>query len=480
MTKDPLFNGFELTPADYTFPMYYSASAMSFRLKASKTGVPILQEGIERLIAHHPFLAGVVIPSVNKPGTFRVVPASKNLPPAAPICTVQQLLQQRIPSSKTASPPKDKVTYDRNKLLIVVPVRVAESSAEPPVIRFQINVLANGLILGIFANHMVIDGTGIGTLIRSLAICCRELHMSGPVTRLPSDSSYEASSRAILATICQDTKATKTQDVQPEPTIATNKNSGSDETIHDASLLDYDFYLSAAKIERMLQWTREQTSKEVPHGLAPVSADDIVTAVLWKCLSQFRGHPVEGSPKCALQRVLNARRRIQPPLSASYLGNCFIFLDNSKSREELNPLDKGEVDTEESFMRQIGSIACFLRSNLNTIDDQFVRDYFSGFMTAGTWSDTTIHIPDVVVSSVRRLPIHEQDFGDVLGQVADFEILPYMVPEGVCTIKPRRDAESWEVSVTLGSAEMNLLRNNPMFGWLVDKEAPTCIFEAAW
>jgi fumigaclavine B O-acetyltransferase len=477
MTKDSFFHGFELTPADYTFPMFYAAGAISFQLKAPETGISILQKGIERLIVHHPFLAGVVIPSEKRPGTFRVVPTSEQLRPTARICTVQQLRQQQIPSSKIASPARDNVAYDRNKFLALVPVQVAESSAVPPVIRFQINVLTNGLILGIFANHMVIDGTGIGTLMQSLAICCREFHISDPAVHLPSDSSYEVSSRAILAAICQNTRAKDIQDVNPDPIVTTNEHSANDDSIHDASLVDHDFYLSAAKIEQILHWTREQTPKT--HGQAPVSADDVVTAVLWKCLSHFRGHLVDGSSKCALQRAVNARRHIQPPLSANYLGNCFIFLDHLKSTEELNPLKDEEAVTEEGFMRQIGSIACFLRANINAVDDQFVRDHFKKFVTAGTWSETSIHIPDVVVSSIRRLPIHEQNFGDVLGHVADFEILPYMVPEGVCTIKPRRDAESWEVSVTLTSPEMDLLRSDPMLGWLVDRDAPTCMFEAA-
>jgi fumigaclavine B O-acetyltransferase len=482
MTKDSLFQGFELTPADYTFPMFYSAGAMSFRLKAPDTGIHVLQAGIERLLSHHPFLAGVVLPLLDNQRKFQVVPPQEQPPPVTPICTVRQLRQQRIPTSKTTCPPKEQTVYDRNELMTLVPVQVAESSDEPPVMRFQINVLANGLILGLFCNHMVIDGTGIGTLIQSLAICCRELYMSGPSTCLPSHPDYEASSRAILATVGEVAKATQAQDVLTQSAIPINDGPNNekmdDETAHDAFLLDYDFDLSAAKIERMLRWTREQTPKEVSHGRAPVSADDIVTAVLWICVSQSRGNQVERSPTCSLQRVLNARRHIQPPLSANYLGNCFIFLNHSMSREELKFLGNGEVDTEESFTRQIGSIARFLRSTLNEIDDQFVRNHFSGLTEAPDVSDTSFHIPDTVVSSVRRLSIHEQNFGDLLGQMADFEILPYMVPEGCCTIKPRRDAESWEVSVALRSEEMDRLRSNPMFGWLVNREAPTRMFEA--
>ncbi|CAG8402890.1 unnamed protein product [Penicillium salamii] len=477
MTEDSTFNGFELTPADYTFPMFYSAGSLSLRLEAPETGVPVLRGGIERLISHHPFLAGVVLPSVENPGTFRVARASENLLPAVPMCTVKLLPDLQIPSSKIAAARKDEAAYDRNHLLTVVPVHVAESSAEPPVIRFQINVLGNGLILGIFFNHTVIDGTGFGILIQSLAICCREHNTPSAVTPLPSDPSYEESSRAILATIGRDIKATKPKCAHPEPTMATEEKTTNNEATHDMFLLDYDFHLSAAKIEQILEWTRDQTANG--HSVPHVSADDIVTAVLWQCLGQFRGHTVEGSPICVLQRVLNARRRIQPPLSTNYLGNCFIFLDYPKPKSEMrHPEGRGKF-AEDSFIKQIGSIACFLRSDLNTIDDQFAREYFSKYMTSGGWPGTSAHTADVVVSSVRRLPIHEQSFGDVLGQVADFEILPYMNPEGVCTIKPHRDANFWEVLVTLEREEMSLLRSDPMFGWLVEKEAPTCIFEPA-
>ncbi|EEP79378.1 predicted protein [Uncinocarpus reesii 1704] len=320
---------------------------------------------------------------------------------------------------------------------------------------------------------MVIDGTGTGTLIELLAECARPRPEHDRILTFTTDWECEAASRAILATIGQERS-----NVQSPPAAQSAASTGHDE-VHDAFLVDYNFRLSAEKIQWLHQLAQSQQIETAQPGQPSklVSDDDVVTAVFWVCLRRIRSRPgLDGTPTCTLNRFINVRHRLSPPLPAHYLGNCFLMLDESCSTDGL---DQPEQHTKEGFAREIASAACILRAGLNKVDDQYVRKHLAQFSHANNWANTTIHEPDVVVTSIRRLQAY-QDFGPVLGKVADFEILPYMNPNGVCTIKPDRGVnKSWEVGVTLEKEAMDELRKDPMFGWLVELGSPLQIFRPA-
>ncbi|EAW15301.1 putative acetyltransferase [Aspergillus clavatus NRRL 1] len=471
MAKDKDFGGFKLTPADYCFPMFYAGCTISFRLQCPESGVTVLREAIDRLASHLPFLKGAVVPSVDSVGVMEVRSNAHDdlaSDTESPLCIVRRFLHLRLPTETYSSRQKNVETYDRNAALAMAPVHVAASAAYHPVIRFQINVLADGIILALFVNHMVIDGTGIGTLLESIAACCR----SAP--DLASNPACEVTTRALFATLQQEPCKLS----EPSTSAEIAAPTGHDE-VHDASLLDYNFLLSAEKIKALRQWVLQA---DLEPGQPPVSEDDILTAVLWICLGRFRSHPLaEGgsSHACVLQRVVNARHRLRPQVPAHYLGNCFVMLNETLPTTDLD-LEACQGKTEaEQLGRQIAPAARLLRKRLTEVDDRFVKDYLSQFSRADDWASTSVHEPNVAVTSIRRLRVYEEDFGPVLGKVVEFEMLPYMNPEGVCTIKPRRhDQHAWEVGVTLSREDMDRLGSDARLRWLVERESPLRIFES--
>ncbi|KAI1942652.1 hypothetical protein LOZ66_001058 [Ophidiomyces ophidiicola] len=450
------FQAFELTAADYCFPMFYAGCTISFRLKSPNLGVSILAEAVKRVTDRLPFLTGVVGPSKERPEIMEVRSETTNglekLYP--PLCDVQRFPHLRLPRSDLSSK-EENGGYDRDTSHIMVPLQIAALSADHPVIRFQINVLADGIILSLFANHMVIDGTGIGTLIELLAAnsgSCQE-HSQLQSLSMNSDSG----AREVLSTISQ--KKANPQVLNPLPTYTIVSND-----IHDSSLVDYNFHISIDKI-KLLHQQALQTSMGV-------SQDDVVTAALWVCLSEIRSRPGEnGMHMCSLQRLINARHRLRPSLPAHFVGNCFVLLNESAGTKELQTKNIGEP-------RKIIAAACRLREGLNQVDDRYVRKYLAQFSKPNDWASTTIHQSDVTVSSLRRLRVY-QNFGPVLGDVIYWELLPYACPEGVCTIRPARGPnDAWEVNVSLNRTEMDMLRKNSVFSWLVEYESPFKIFES--
>lgn len=118
------------------------------------------------------------------------------------------------------------------------------------------------------------------------------------------------------------------------------------------------------------------------------------------------------------------------------------MLDRTLNTAEIEPDGFSDSQTgEKGFARHIASVNRALRDDLNNADDRFVRSRLSQFATAYSWANTSVHEPDAAVTSIRRLSVFDENFGPVLGKVVDFELLPYMNPEGVCTIKPRRGVD---------------------------------------
>ncbi|KAL4972983.1 transferase family-domain-containing protein [Aspergillus desertorum] len=466
MSAVPPFQPFELTAADYSLPMLYAGNAIFFRLDDPERGVPVLQEAIRQVTEHIPFLAGVVMPADGKCGTMEIRPAPNyDLAQPIPLCTLKQLTHLRLPSclmpASGQAKPGTEVYYDRNAGLVLAPIHVAALRDHPPVIRFQINVLADGIILNLFTNHMVIDGSGASLLVEAIAVCCRAGPASQPSPDLAAAMDREMITRAFLASI------------SPARAAAAARASGVDveemdvELLHDASLHDCVFSLSTAKVNHLRQAALQQWQGKYHSVSPPVSADDIVTAILSLCFARFRNQSASAGSVVpfTVQRMVDVRRRLQPPIPNRYIGNCFVMLEQ---KLELSIPEANK--TPESFTNLIGEIACALRSNLNKVDDRFVRDDMARhpiYTAAMSISEE----PDISVTSLRRLPIYEQDFGPVLGNVLHFQLIPYMNPERVCTLTPRRVSdETWEVSVTLKKEEMKLLRDDSLFRWIVESE----------
>ncbi|KAL3429089.1 hypothetical protein BDV09DRAFT_200934 [Aspergillus tetrazonus] len=154
--------------------------------------------------------------------------------------------------------------------------------------------------------------------------------------------------------------------------------------LHDATLYDCVFSLS--------------TAKERYHLVSPpVSADDIVTAILSLCFARFHSRSASTGNVIpfTVQRMVDVWHRLQPPIPNRYIGNCFVMLDQIL---ELSIPEASE--TPESFTYLIGEIACALCSNLNKVDDRFVRDDMARH-SIYTAAMSISKEPDISVTSLR-------------------------------------------------------------------------------
>ncbi|KAL4930452.1 transferase family-domain-containing protein [Aspergillus undulatus] len=506
MTTSKPFQPFALTAADASLPMIYAGSIAAFHLEVPETGIAILQKAIAEVFQHIPFLSGVLVPSPQTAGVVEVHPAptgpsTSQTTTETSFVTVKRLPNLRLPLPTRpvsgAFPCSDFEQYDRNRSLVLAPMHVTAYRSHHPVLAFQINVLADGIILTAFSNHMVIDGAGVGTIWKMLAACCRA--PVGPCSPLYPDLAdsmdREITTRKYLSTIGESpfldrgnsSYSNTTAQVEGEVdtdhiTVTATTTSKSTENpfgIHDTSLHDCTFHLSGERVQCLHQTARQLWLSENEHATRSVSEDDIVTAVLYLALSRVRSapRPSEDSANttpCTFLRVVDVRRRLRPPVPERYIGNCFIMVEMEQRQlmpATAQPRDQGDsaLDSSIHFEQLISPLACKLRTRLNEVDDAYVRDHLAQQATGA--NAPSPEIVAVIVTSLRRLQIYELDFGSVLGGAVDFQQLPYMNPEGVCTIFPRRvGSDAWEVGVTLCKGDMERLKGDDMLRWLAEGE----------
>lgn len=471
------FEKFELAGADYHFPMFYTAAVITFRPKFVEDAVPVLTSAVDRLIAHLPFLGGVVVPSDKDPRLMEVRPTTDDYS-NPPLCNIKRLPHLRLPHSVVSSKQdRDGETYDRNATYILAPIQEAASCKHPPVLLFQINVLADGILFVTYNNHSVLDGAGVDAVTSMVASFARTYNEPNGPFDLPTDLKSQIDMRAFIANIASDQErneenVTDTQFAKTEDHL----------DVENVSLIDYNFLLSIEKIQRLRQLVRLESEEKHVNSQSgtpnyPVSDDDIVTAVLWLCIGKFRASVEEdGSSTCVLQRMVNVRSRMSPPLSAYYLGNSFISLEHSHTRVQPS-VTTGESEdvTEESFARQIAPLARSLRSKLNHTDDKYVRNTLRQLFPL--IDRPPIVMPHVAITSIRRLCAWQRSFGPLLGNGVDYDLLPCNVPDGVCTLKTF-GSRSWKVGVVLRKEEQAKLKNDPMFRWLTEEGAPLRLFES--
>ncbi|KAL5340590.1 hypothetical protein BJX70DRAFT_387188 [Aspergillus crustosus] len=523
MTTTPSFHPLELTAADYSFPMMYAGCCIFFRLQNPNEGVRPLQIAVTKLITQLPYLTGIVTPSAEKKGVIEIHPPSPHAlftsttsSSQTPLCITKHLPHFRLPSRpRHCGQRKNEEEYSRNACLALAPTHVAatalDSSHQHPVIRFQINVLADGILLTLFANHLVIDGPGFGILVEKLASFCRDdtpLPTPTPTPEFGMDSDMDMmrrdmAARAFLATIGQPGTTTKLQERQdtavevtmpesvspsaslPAPNTNTNTaDTGDLELKHIASLHDCIFQLSSSKLEYLRQAAIQHWNKQQGGGLGsstdpPVSTDDVITACLCVCFSRLRNSQCSAAAApCTLQRMVDIRRRLNQPSSLdSYIGNCFVILSQTldagpSPMSNLGETSKSKSQSLPSIASTISSIACTLRKKVNGVDEEYIRADMAAAadISPPTNNDNGNDTADLCVASHRRLSFFSQDFGSVLDRV--------------CTIAPPRTVGngggsdgSWEVCVTLDREAMGELMRDEVFGWLVERGEYLCFYE---
>ncbi|KAL9028437.1 MAG: hypothetical protein Q9196_003198 [Gyalolechia fulgens] len=406
-----------------------------------------LQRAAAALVEAIPILAGQVVhrkdenSHVPSSGTFQVIPYHH--PTGSPVqvkilndfVSYEELRAAKSPASmldaKVLAPQKG------------FPEHYGGSDVTP-VWMVQANFIPGGLLLCFSGMHNVMDGTGLGQVIKMFASLCRgetlspeELQfMNLDRTRLPVALKPSQSSMSHPEVAAKADQPKSDASASPPPSVWSYVN------------------ISDAKLKEL----KAQSSRDLSSGVRWVSTNDAVVAWFWRAIAKARSSRAGPDKSTKLLRAISGRQLLEPPLPKTYMGNVITCAFHKVSLRDLieQPLSQTAQD---------------IRKATTGIDDHYVRSFAALINAEPDKNNITFPMDDpdldLVFSSWATLPVYE-GFGSTIG-FPDYVRRPTSPPwTGLCYIMPKRPDGSLDLALALREDDMVKLRNDEQFAAVAD------------
>ncbi|KAE8139062.1 transferase family-domain-containing protein [Aspergillus pseudotamarii] len=462
------FAPLELTPLDHTMPICYIAFFYAMVLDDPQQGVPVLEEGLRRLLKECPFLAGNMIrPSSkgSKANVREVQPPTPDSLHEFPILRVAHHTNQYI--TKKVHNPGERVSSDSlfNERYLPLPLSVATREL-CPIIRWQANILQDGIFLAVCFHHSVFDAAGFYFIQDALARCCREHNC--PTLTIPLGRDLLEGRRRMV----------------PDPMVSEaggEAPAGDSQTLKVANfnsvegLVSRRLILQPASIEYL-----KGVCNAILHDQSQgqyLTSNDMISALLWLAIIRARyessshGASVQDNQptQSSLILITEIRRTLKPPLPFSYMGNGII---QSATTSPVQPALGSDVpntfhpqssDLTKGDVQLLVDLALKVHAAQSSVDNAYVKGIIQEKQRSIDWSPT-FKQGDITSTSIRRMGIYGLDFGTTLGRVVEFDSPDNRIDGTVC-ILPARSTSILELRVTLPPNIMLRLLQGPLLRW---------------
>lgn len=305
-----------------------------------------------------------------------------------------------------------------------------------PVLVIQANFVRGGLFLCFAGMHNIVDGNGLGQIIRMFAMSCRGENIS----EADVYAAYLDRNKYIPPLKPEETPL-EHLDLRIDPKKKEPEQQG-----QIPPMLWTYFRFSAPKLANL----KEQASKECPPN-SWITTNDAVSALLWKAITKARSPHLNITDSTTLLRAVNGRRFLRPPIPDAFLGNtvqCASIHLPIKDLIEKMP---------------ISAITLLIRKATFQINDFFIRSLATLLRnepdkrTIGY--DTKHPERDFVVSSWSDLPVYpEGGFGSLLG-TPEFVRRPRLTPcEGLAYLMPKDPYGNIDLAIALRESDLERLK----------------------
>jgi hypothetical protein len=455
MESPPTFEPFILSPLDHLMAPINIFFFVIFKLEHPLTGIPVLHEGLSRMLTTLPHVSGNVALSSQAQTRFNVwtvQPADMSIFEQAPMLRLQHH-EQGIATMDWGAMPYEQY----------IPLPNSKKSPEPlAVARFQANIMEDGIVLCMGFNHLVMDLSGAMTVIKSLAAGCRG---AAPFNdwvpyKQGRDKLFSAAATCDGVGYLEETdrpqRKTMPETRDPEDHYISHKFTFYDERIEE--------------LKRICISMIPKGNMSEPGEL--LSRDDIVTALVWIGMLRARhANSPLSSKETSLYRGINVRPHLQSLIPSNYIGNAAMCVAYGFPRERLvRPVVHGIED-----VILLRDIALILRDGLNAFTSEHVYEKLIRVLRSNDWSNLSFGDADVEVTSWRRFGFYEFDFGSTLGKIDCVEVpdariknTAYILPANPTLASLSPDSHKvppWEVRIVLGAGAMEHLCHEPLFRW---------------
>ncbi|KAL9614219.1 MAG: hypothetical protein Q9167_001307 [Letrouitia subvulpina] len=395
--------------------------------------MPTLQQAAQRLIKIIPWLGGQIVSQkqTGKSDIYRVVPYDDPCPPILRIKhldgfpSYEELRKARAPASKLDGS-------------ITAPMKGFPESPDPsvpkPILVIQANFLSGGLILCFAGMHNVMDGTGLGQVVKHFATLCRDEEIaSRDIEAILLDRKH------IPPPLQADQPLLDHSNVRKKAEQSTNAGA------HEMESIWSYFSISSTKLAQL----KAEASRDIKNKDDWITSNDVLTALMWKAVAKARSARLDQGEQTTLLRAVNGRRKVKPPIPDGYIGNSVHAAFNSLTIEQITK----EVSLSELAQR--------VRKATSEIDDHYVRSFTALLRTEPDLGDIVFAMRspdrDLLVSSWAALPVYV-DFGSTIGK-PEFARRPTGAPwESVAYIMPQSPDGGIELTICMRKDDLARLQ----------------------
>ncbi|KAL8692495.1 MAG: hypothetical protein Q9218_002498 [Villophora microphyllina] len=306
-----------------------------------------------------------------------------------------------------------------------------------PAFIVQANFIPGGLILCFSGMHNVMDGNGLGQVIKLFATLCRG---EVPPTEDLKSANFDRNQLPVSLGPGQSPLS------HPEVVLKHTDEARKEKSKYSPPSTWAYFRISGTNLKTLKTQGSRNLSPSVPY----ITTNDVLTAYVWRAITRarFPSLPPDPTKASLLLRAVNGRRILDPPISSSYLGNIVTCACNKIPIKTL---------TESLF----SDLTQAIRKETNSITDQHVRSFATLIREEPDRNKIVFDMDDPeadsLVSSWATLPVWEH-FGGVLGK-PEFLRRPTGEPwRGVCYVMPKGPDGSIDLLISLTDEEMKRLR----------------------
>jgi hypothetical protein len=479
-----------LSPFDNIMVRFYIKSILCLPVEPGrkpKEVYNILSAALEKTVEDMPLLTGrvkLIQPDSSdiRPGRLElIVPADKNNRTSAKLHFNDMSEKLDYEDLMAAGMPQSEL--DQKVLLPSAGPMIPDMTVGADVLVVQANFVEGGCLLAVGIYHAAVDGSGLMIILKQWSEHCRQLQVQekGFTSRVMPKG---ATDRQILSRLWHEAgnslESYKGRKVSVEeyrriglkpPTTPPTPSNFQEPDVSKVlpKMLSSIFYLSANALLQLRKAasTASGTTSGVSDGDRPsISANDALTTLLWRCMTQARfpaGCKMAPDQEIAeLDTTLDGRATFSSSLPAEYFGNVVLMNTTRVSHSFL-------VDPQTT----LNDIALEFRKTVNVIDTAEVHSLFGIASCLPSYAHNshpfaTFEGNELVFSSMLQTDILEHDFGPAFGNDgrADLVRSPHAELDKICRrcmILPRQSTGGLEIFIAMPKEEMKRLLGNEEF-----------------
>lgn len=407
--------------------------------------IDILTNGLERLSASFPWVAGQVVnegSGEGNTGTFKIKPLEKiprlvvkDLREETSAPTMDSLRQAKFPFRML----DESVVAPRN----TIPGSPEESHLDSdPVFLVQASFITGGLLLTLVAHHSTMDMTGQGQVIDLLSKACRgeeftaeELSVGNLDRRtvIPFlDSSHQPGPELSYQIIKPPTSNTP----PPPPPESTWKY--------------FTFPFTS------LTSLKSLATSSLPSTCTYISTDDALTAFTWQSIARARLHRLQPSTQSTFARAVDVRSFLNVPQTYPGLVQNMTYHPSTLQTLTSAPLGAIAADLRSALNPQTSTLEYNTRSLATYLDK-------SPDKSTTSFAATLDLSADLMLSSWAKLDCYELDFGLGLGKPESVRRPQFLPVESLLYLMPKALNGEITVAICLRDEDMERLKVDEEF-----------------